>query len=183
MTVKRFGLALILVAALTAINPQPVSAGPWCAQIAVVGDSLTARGNGPLRDRLPGVLMNARGARTLTDGYEAALGVHESNRVDCWVIALGTADLYFDRTSVEIQTGIDQLITLMDPTDHIWWVVPVFCADVPFDPERVASRIPPWAGVQIRLTLGPADYQADGIHLSAGGYVNRAGQIAAAIAD
>jgi lysophospholipase L1-like esterase len=183
MTISRLLTLTVLLAPLTLITSTAAEAGPWCNQIVIIGDSLTAQGNGRIHAALPAAIVNARGGRTVESGYEAAVGVNESNVSDCWIFALGTNDIYQQATAEQITARINQLLTVTVPTDHIWWIMPAFGPGSTLDGSQFAALLPAYAAIKIVPAIPANEYQPDGIHLTDAGYQRRAAQIVDAIAQ
>lgn len=166
------------------IEPEPTSVaapatGPWCDQIVIIGDSLTARGNGALHASFPDAIVNARGGRLTSEGAEPALGIAESNAAHCWVIALGTNDAYFEIDAAESAAAINRLLGIA--SGRVWWVLPEFAPAAGLDASEFVSLIPTWVN-RIELHTPASEFAWDGIHLGPAGYERRAQTIAAAIA-
>lgn len=157
----------------------------WCSRIVIIGDSLTAQGNGALHATFPNAFVNARGGRVTSEGYEPALGIKESNVADCWVFALGTNDVYFNLAPAVSTAAINKMISLIGPTDHVWWILPQFVTggtlSGTLNTAAFNALVPSYV-VKVALNLPATDFTPDGIHLTEAGYVHRAAAIAAAIA-
>jgi hypothetical protein len=170
---------------LPVAGPSPSPTGPVqpvssCRAVAIVGDSLTAQGNGALHTLLPDATINARGGRTTLDAVEAAQGIVESNDVDCWVFALGTNDLYWDVPTSESRQAITDLLAISGP-DHVMWVLVEYGPGqyAQPNPERFNDLIP--TGV---ITVAPnvaTSGSVDGVHLTPAGYIARAEAIVEAL--
>lgn len=179
--IRRLIVALVLVATAVPMATSPAAAGPWCNQVAIVGDSLTSLGSSALHAQFPEAIINAHGGRTTAQAYEAADGIDASNTVDCWVFALGTNDIYGWHDYTSSRAAIDQLLRLIGPTDHVWWILPQVTAASGLNAATFDSAVPTYA-TPVDLHTPLADFLPDGVHLTAAGYVNRATAIAAAVA-
>lgn len=173
---KAVAVILVAVAAMVVLPAARTEADVACRHTAIIGDSLTARGNGALHAQFPKATINARGGRTTVDAYEAAVGVAESVPVNCWVFALGTNDVLQGLNRLDVRDGIAHLMTLVRPTDHVWWIVPNVRGAAWY------TALIPASVATVNTYPAPADYLRDHIHLTGAGYVHRATAISAAIA-
>ena len=177
--------ALTITFAFTACSTATVHetavAGTSCNQMAIIGDSLIANGNQALHRQFPTAIINARGGRLVSDGWEAAQGIKESNPlVDCWIIALGTNDISHHLDVSTMQTAIDHLRSTL--VGRVWWVLPQFAPAAQLDPTVFDYLVP--ANV-IRISTNPvlADFIGDGIHRTPEGYEHRADALRRYVAD
>lgn len=154
---------------------------PWVKQLAIIGDSVTALGSVALHAQFPTAIINARGGRYTSQGYEAAAGIDASNTVDGWVFALGTNDLYGWHDFEGCRAAILLMLSVVGPTDHCWWILPQVMPSSGLNPATFISAVPSYAG-PVDLRTPAADFGPDGVHLTPDGYVRRAAAIAAAIA-
>lgn len=182
MSMKR-KLATAVLVGLLGLGPAPVASasGPYCNQIAIVGDSLTANGATSLHAAFPRALISGRGGRRTAEAWDSAAGIDGANSVDCWIFALGTNDLYGWHDWTSSRAAVMLVSSVVEANDHIWWILPQVA---PWSGLRTAtfdSAVPSFVGpVDLHTPLG--DYLADGVHLTPAGYTHRAAAIAAAVA-
>jgi hypothetical protein len=182
--------------------------------VAIVGDSLTAAAAGFHRTELARAEMvgvvDGRNSRRitgdpLTSGVPTALKIRqEFGEADCWVIGLGTNDIYADATSVAASTRlIEQMLDVLSPYARVWWVNvglrpigdpppdplpdPVIVARAQWFNQALAQRaawdgnfrVVDWAA----LSAANPTWWLDHVHVDRDGSRARAAQVAAAIAD
>lgn len=151
--------------------PAP-RACPIGAQVVVIGDSITELGAPALRQLLAGAgydpQINSRGGRTIAQGWEVAWGYGEEIGITrCWVIALGTNDMWYPSTT-GIQYDMLKLLSFVPQGEPVWWVqVAVPGGDAVNRLVAVANPLVP--ATLIAWVPTAVDLVADGVHTSTGG--------------
>ncbi len=116
-------------------RPIPPPPPPACARVAVIGDSLTVGSRSALRSGLAeagfDAVVDAYGGRRIGrsapdpySGVKAALEVRATfGEADCWVIALGTNDLYAGAGDPRVARAlVDEMLSVVTPGADVWWV-------------------------------------------------------------
>jgi hypothetical protein len=108
---------------------------PGCHRVVVVGDSLMDNAEPWLRAGLGTAgftyFVDAQPSRRIPgtvrapySGVRAAAAIRASwGEADCWMIALGSNDLYHGAGQPEVADAmIDEMLGAVTPGAHVWWV-------------------------------------------------------------
>ncbi|MBG7605966.1 MAG: hypothetical protein IZT58_15280 [Actinobacteria bacterium] len=116
-----------------AVRLEPaVRPGAACRRVWVVGDSLTVASSRSLRLGLAGlgveyVVDGAISRRVNPGGISAVRAIRTaSGEADCWVIALGSNDIYVNAarpiTRAYASSVIETMTAELSPGARVWWV-------------------------------------------------------------
>lgn len=195
VTLGRVAVALMVVMSWVARAPSDAEARPNRPDVVIIGDSLTVGSARALRSRLTdaglNVTVDAAVSRHVGEGFpDPFSGIRAERRVlspsspDTIVLAaLGTNDLDPNATEATIRASVAAFVASASGRSVCWLALHVR-ADHRL--AAVAERANGWyeraitelGGCWLTWTPDPAEWGADGIHLSAGGYQRRATQIA-----
>lgn len=124
-------LAVALLLSACGLDPPASKAAtapracPTGSTVNVVGDSITVYTAAALSDHLMAAgympAINARSEREIREGLETIRGYVQLPGQRCWVIALGTNDVYrLDPSGW--QDSVNALVALIPAADPHWWV-------------------------------------------------------------
>lgn len=167
----------------------------------VVGDSLTAGSAGALRVGLAGlqveyVVDGVISRRVTPGGVTTARAIRTaSGEADCWVIALGSNDIYGNGRSITPTSAtsvIETMLAVVSPGARVWWVninvrdsaVNIVSSGVFNSSLEDRDRAHTDFSVIDWYTVShgnPSWFANDGVHFTSAGYRARAEQILAAI--
>ena len=98
---------------------------PPGSNVNVIGDSITVYAAATLADHLQTAgyvpAINARSEREIGEGLETIRGYVPLSAPRCWVVALGTNDVYRVDSS-GWQASINAVVDLIPPEEPHWWV-------------------------------------------------------------
>lgn len=188
----------------TATLPPP----PGCRRVVVIGDSLMDNARPYLHTELEAAgfdhHVDAQPSRRTSSawdepysGVKAALRVRATwGEADCWVIALGSNDLYQSGYSTaSAEAAIDEMLSVVTPDSSVWWMnvdfhhYPSWNIDLPARTHTfnaaVAVRVAADPRVQLidwyALAQANLHWFFDPVHVNEAGSRARAAQVAAAL--